>query len=680
MTSIYLDTKLQDYWLSYEWLEAHSVSENTYSSWCQREQCHRMYLNGRAYINYDTIPEPTRVKLPTKDEILAEHNRKKIAHLEKRYTHELQEAYRSMQFPVYVKEIQSNKEYSKLSREQITEFARKACVIERAVWMQKEYGHPSKLEALFYAYKSIYPNDYSLKNRLSMALKRAREEGVLSVAIDKRLFREIAPKYTAVYHQLAEAFLRDSRTFSMPVCHEKVVAACDDLNIDAPSFWWLRDYYRKNKESIDIDRFGKETHEKESALYAKIIPAKNRNTQWQIDGWEIPIYGKRPNSKGGVETFFKFVLVAVLDAHSRKMIGYCIAESENTTSILKAIEIAVKNTGKLPYEIVADNHSFNKTCEAKYLKAAMDKIGVIWTVDSNPRRKAILERAFRTLGEVHFKDKYGYIGQGVRSKMKGGRMPQELIDAYTKNQTRFLTYEQITTIAMACILEYNEKIKPSLKQSPNERYELSKDKCSFEVDTFTRMSLFCKQTELKVSHGQITIKRGMYTYEYQLPSAFSTAYNGKNVGVYYQDYDEVYLFDLETKEPICSIYQKNDIHGAMGDQSEQDVENLYKNAGRIKGNKSKESKRKQAIDNEADTINPNAVDAINKLKVPKELVKELEQNKELQKLVIDQGVNTAKVTELPEIGAIAYKRVEKKENKSPFMLTKALEIGKIIIE
>lgn len=679
MTSIFVDIH-NTLWLSYEYLENKEVPQGTLNAWSTRGTCRRMYLNGRAYIKYDTIPEPTRVKLPTPNEIIEERKRLKIRYVERLYTNELKDAYKCMRLPYYVNEILSTPEYSKLSRKKVTELARKACIIEHCVYIQKEYGHRNKLDALFYAYSSIYPNEYSMKNRFCMTLKRAREEGVLSVAIDKRAFKEKAPEFTGVYVQLAEAFLRDSRTFSMPACYEKLVIACNDLDMKAPSFWWLRDYYRKNKQSIDIDRFGKENNEKENSLYAKIIPAKNRNTQWQLDGWEIPIYGKRPNSKGGMEIWFKFVLIAVLDAHSRKMIGYCVAESENTTSILKALEIAVKNTGVLPYEIVADNHSFNKTIEAKSLKDKMDEIGVNWTVDSNPRRKAILERAFRTLGEVHFKDKYGYIGQGVKTKMKGGRMPQELIDEYGKNQSRFLTYEQITTIAMSCILEYNEKLKPTLKQSPNERYELSKDKCSFEIDEFARLALFCKQTECKVQHGQITIVRGMHTYEYQIPSKYSTTYNGQQVGVKYSDFDSVYLFDLKTDEPICSVMLKNNIHGAIGDQSEQDIENLYKNTGRIKGVNSKEIRRKQAIDSEADTINPNAVDAINKLIAPKELVKELEQNKALQKLVIDQGVNTVKVTELPEISALAYRKTSKKENKSPFRAKGEVELKKIIFE
>ncbi len=88
-----------------------------------------------------------------------------------------------------------------------------------------------------------------------------------------------------------------------------------------------------------------------------------------MDGWEIPIYGYKLNSKGGKEYFVKWVLFVIMDVHSRKIIGYHIAESENTETILKALEMAVRDTGTLPFEIVADNHAWNKTKEAENLKA-----------------------------------------------------------------------------------------------------------------------------------------------------------------------------------------------------------------------------------------------------------------------------------------------------------------------
>lgn len=680
MDTILLDTKHQICWLSYDYLQNNGILKDTINKWSIREVSERKYLNGRAYINYDTIPEPTRKKLPSKEEIKAEYNRQRIRDLEVWFTDELQTAYKSPRTVEWANIILNDETYSRLKREEITECARRAAVVERAAYIQDHTTRQGALIALFYAYCSLFPNDYSMKNRFCMALKQAREKGVLSVVIDKRRFRKLPPKYTGVYYALAEGILGDRRAFDIPMCHEMLEEACISLDLKTPSVDWLKRYYKTNRNRIDTERLGKTAYEKKNGLYAKIIPALHRNSQWLLDGWEIPIYGKRPNVKGGWELYFKYVLIAVMDAHSRKIIGYEIAESENTVSILEALERAVKTTGVLPYEIVTDNHAFNKTCEAANVKAAFDKIGVSWTVDSNPRRKAILERAFRTLGDKHFKKHYGYIGQGVKTKMETGRTQQELIDEYTKNSSRFLTFEQIAAVTVSVIADYNSKSKKSLGESPDTRYEKSEQPNCFPVDEFTLAALFCKQTEYKVVHGQITIKRGMNTYEYQLPSAYSSQWNGRTAGVRYSDLERIYLYDPETNDPICSMEPKTEIHGAKADRTEEDMKNLYKNSGRIKGNNAKDRKRKDAIFNEADTINPDAIDTINKVKAPKDLVRQLGHDKELRKLVTDRGINIAKITEFPKTDMIECKRVKKKENKSPFAPKGEVEISILNME
>jgi hypothetical protein len=83
------------------------------------------------------------------------------------------------------------------------------------------------LVALFYAYQSIYPNDYSMKNRFCMALKQAREEGILSVAIDKRIFRKVEPKYGKEHTYAAEFILSLSKSYSLPKSYDFFKEYCE---------------------------------------------------------------------------------------------------------------------------------------------------------------------------------------------------------------------------------------------------------------------------------------------------------------------------------------------------------------------------------------------------------------------------------------------------------------------
>ncbi len=72
--TIYIDYKNATYWLSYEWFKKHDVPQGTINVWITRDTCRRRMIDGRAYIDYDSVPERTRVKLPTKAEIRKEQS------------------------------------------------------------------------------------------------------------------------------------------------------------------------------------------------------------------------------------------------------------------------------------------------------------------------------------------------------------------------------------------------------------------------------------------------------------------------------------------------------------------------------------------------------------------------------------------------------------------------------
>lgn len=394
----------------------------------------------------------------------------------------------------------------------------------------------------------------------------------------------------------------------------------------------------------------------------------------------MPIYCRRPNDKGGQEYLFRYTLFAVLDAHSRKIIGCDIAESENTENILHGLERVVRNTGTLPFEIVADNHSFNKTQEADNLKARMEALGVTWTVDSNPRRKAILERTFRMLGENHFKDCYGYIGQGIRSRIENGITQQELKDIYTK-PGNMLTYEQVCAVAYTAIHDYNKRIRKSLGQSPAKRYEASQQPNSIKIDDFATVALFHRQADYKVANGQITIQRGMHRHEYQLPAKYAAEYNGKRLNVRYYDFEQIYLYDIDTDAPICCVEQKPSIHGALANQTDEDRANLMKNKGRIKGIDARQKKRKEDLFDAANTINPNIYEAANQVTASKDVLKIAKQTYDIKLMLAQQGIYADRIAPLPQVDEMLDKSLKprkEKENKHPFSV-KPDEIKTIII-
>ena len=677
--TIYIDYRNSTYWLSYEWFLNHGITENTYSSWCQRKVCEVRYVDNKAYINYDSIPERTRAKLPTKAEIRKEQSEAYTKETENTFIELLEAAKTDIRNGHWRNEIKAA--YPALKWEKVVEFSRRATVFEEVLRIDslirqngREHG------ALFRAFNHIFPEKgYTYSSRFHMAMKKAKEQGIISIAVDTRALRNDGSPYKEDYRGIAMAILGDRRAFAVVDSYDMFVEACNYLKYNKiPSFGWFKSFWLENKVLICQTRMGESTWQKKYGTYAKIIPALYADDQWQMDGWTIPVYCKKPNANGGYEYFVRYNLFVVMDAHARRIVGFDMAESENTDTIMKSLEMAVKTTGALPFELVADNHSFNKTKEATNLKAATEALSMTWTVDSNPRRKAILERAFRVLGDKHFKRRYGYIGQGIRTKLENGLTQQELKDKYTKPEN-MLTYDQMYAIVVDVVLEYNKSIRKTLGDSPNNLYAKSEKPNSIEVDDFKRIALFNRESEHKVTHGQITIKRGMHTYEYQLPAEYSTRYNGKTVRVRYPDFNEIYLYDIETDEPICSISQKQSIHGAMANQSDNDTINLFKNSGRIKGVETRKRKKKESIFDAGSNINPDFIHAANAVTMPKDAIAKAKQDFELRSILTDKGVNVETINELPVIKTIGLERSNVKDNKSPFAV-KDVEPGILNIE
>lgn len=670
--TIYIDVKHQVFWLSYKYLSKYDILEDTITKWCIRKTCHRKYIDGRAYINYDTIPEPSRKKLPDKAGIAEEWKRLQYSGWENLFFERLEKACSHIRVGYWRNQIINA--YPTLG-DKALEFAVCASVFEKVVKIHNTYS-PDTFSALFHAYNRAFPcREYKRKTNFSMAIAKAKREGIMSVAVDLRAFKKSEIQYKEDYQALALSLLTDRRGLCIMDCYDLFTEGCKRLKYDKiPSYQWFRKFYKKNKPIIDPDRVGKTAYQRKHGLYAKIIAALNAGDQWQMDGWTLPFYCKKPNEKGGWEYFVRYILFAVMDAHSRKIIGYDVAESENTETILAGLEMAVCNTKTLPFELVADNHSFNKTKESDSLKQATGNLGMKWTVDSNPRRKAILERAFRTLGDKHFKLYRGYLGQGIKSKIETGRTQQELIDEYSK-PANMLTFEQVCIMVEEVIEEYNGKVKKSLGESPDQRFAKSVQPNSIPVDDFTRLQMFIRVSEHKVTHGQITITRGMHTYEYQLPAKYSNDYNGKTVGVRYPDFETIYLYNLETDEHICSVDRKYEIHGAAANQTKADTEKLFKNGRRIKGINSRKNKKTESIYDESATINPNVAETANALKMPKEVLQKANRENDMRRFFAGKDAEPEAVPAVPAIkGATKLN-----DNKSPFSV-KNNEIRKVTIE
>lgn len=625
-----MNSKTIEY-ISIPLLLKYGIQEKTIEMWRYRRIVSTKEENNELYILYDSIPKPSRTKLPSKEAITRELERQKDKDSID-YFYEILSKAKDENFPLY-RDV-----YSKhFNDERVVEYSQKHAVIEEILTIRYEYkeeGTRCPSRDVWRAYCKIYPDDYVYEYFLSV-MKKAEDEGIERIIIKQNV--PAKRKFDARYTKMVIDCLSSKKRYNQPQIFDKICKACEKKGWEKPSLSWVK-LKIKEQYMVGGSRDGKNYEFYNRRPYMGLLKAQNANSQWQIDGWRLPFYMK------GFETLSIFW---VIDSYSGKVLGSFIDSSENTETILKGIESAVKETGVLPFEIVSDNHSFNQTKEAEDFKGKLSRIGVTWTVSMNPRRKSKVERSFRTFGDNFCKDEYGYTGQGIKSRMKNGRPSQEYIDKAVKNP---LSREQIILIAGRCIEAYNNTIGTDGK-SPNMRYDEavsdeSRRKKSFKLSELDVISLFVRRSEATARRGQITIERGGVKYEYLMNAKQYYKLNNCKYGIRYASFDEIYLYDIDTDKYIDCLKRKKYAHGALADQTEEDIELINRHSGRLKGIENAIKQEQERIYKEAVSIDPDAAYVMNPLLTPKSDFEEYRRNGNLMRFADRHGIRPEDVPEI----------------------------------
>jgi transposase InsO family protein len=115
----------------------------------------------------------------------------------------------------------------------------------------------------------------------------------------------------------------------------------------------------------------------------------------------------------------------VTDVYSRKIMGYAIADSMDTTNMKKAFEMAVNNRKYPLYELIHHSDRGLQYCSQEYIKVAVaNNIKISMTEQSDPYENALAERMNRTL-----KDEFG-LGQPIKTKQQAFNLTKEAIHLY----------------------------------------------------------------------------------------------------------------------------------------------------------------------------------------------------------------------------------------------------------
>lgn len=119
----------------------------------------------------------------------------------------------------------------------------------------------------------------------------------------------------------------------------------------------------------------------------------------------------------------------VTDAFSRKIMGYAIADSMDTDSMIKAFEMGLKNR-KYPHAALI-HHSDRglQYCSKEYVELSnRNNVQISMTEQSDPYENALAERMNRTL-----KEEFG-LGQKLKSKDLAKKLTQQAIELYNNKR------------------------------------------------------------------------------------------------------------------------------------------------------------------------------------------------------------------------------------------------------
>lgn len=115
-------------YVTYEWLTRQGVSIKTINHWVERGQSIVIKIDGKAFVSYDSIPAPTRAKLPSKEAIIRAREREKDEDTINEFYERLLVAKNNL-YPQYRQVYDTRK----LSADKILEYSQKHAVLEEEI-------------------------------------------------------------------------------------------------------------------------------------------------------------------------------------------------------------------------------------------------------------------------------------------------------------------------------------------------------------------------------------------------------------------------------------------------------------------------------------------------------------------------------------------------------------------
>lgn len=245
-------------------------------------------------------------------------------------------------------------------------------------------------------------------------------------------------------------------------------------------------------------------------------------------------------------------LCAMIDACSRKIVGYSFGNSENLQMINECLKSAFSTNPLRPRQILCDNHGSFRNIEFLTLESKLIDYGVQIrrARKRNPRDKGHVESWFATLQEKYLSARMGFLGEGIKTKRKDGRVGPEM-ERLILSKDWSVSKDQVMKWVSADIHSYNEEFHQTMKGVPSIIYRAETKNAIRAFHRNDISLLFGRSKKIKVKNGKIRFMHLKRRYTYQIWNTETiNRLNGTTVTVRFHEPD---LSEIE-------VFDKDDLH------------------------------------------------------------------------------------------------------------------------
>jgi hypothetical protein len=510
--------------------------------------------NGTYYYDYDRIPNLGKRNLPKKEDLVETH----ATALRLQTTTSLWDVLEPR-----IQEVSTFlPAYGSCNEEQAVALARACAVVQYAA--ERVKGEEPTRSNDFYRQLAKVVKDHRLtylpKNYRVLKGKVDRViagEDVREVIKLPRQHNQNRGKYDNERVIGWMLYLRNhGRNYSGAHIYRKLKRMCELTGEAAPSKSWVEHSLAewKTKFLTGAGRFGSGKYGSDFNSYVPIEGALHAGDCWQMDATRVQLV--RHRSGGDLRSLN---MTVVRDVHSGDIIGYALAHSENRWTYTTALEMAVKATGHLPYELVHDKFPGHNTPEWGVISKRLTHQGVKITVTSKATTKAAAERGFGTLQQVVAPDSAWYYGEGIMSNNRNAHVsPEYQLQANKEVGRENFNFEAAVSEAIGIIERYRDtkystysRVRAKVERTPRELYNDSEQDNVIACDDFRRVEIFGTETTGTLrNNGKLRIRIQHVDYLYQLDEVeqydIIKTYRRVNVCYDLADLTRVYLFEPGT--------------------------------------------------------------------------------------------------------------------------------------